>query len=378
MVELRRVTPAASLLVSVLLAVLIAMAASGCESSKVEGRDLHGVFSARSAVAAASGSAASGAKPKAPPATGTATSSAAQPSIEPLERVPPQGQCIAKAGEPKQGTGRVGRRPACRGATILEHQGPERAPRYACVFSPRGATERAPLPLLIFFHDVHDDPSALHKKTHLRKHYRTFDLSGEPQHAGFIVLAPQARRLAGVLRFDSDYHADENADVQALDKFVQQLQDQGLIDPTRIYALGHGRGGEMAALYSMLRPARVAAFATFASNAAAFRWSCSEPAPPAAILYRACDTTTPCADVEQWLAERERLSLPTMSLRLGSGKRTAASCALHQSRCRKSVGNNNHVRWPRGRETNILEYLARYSLRLSTSPAPPKPTSPSP
>ncbi len=349
------------------------MVVCGCKSKSVDGRDLHGVFLSarpRASDAAAMTSAAAAASALASAAGARA---ADHHRIAPLERDPVAGPCVEKAGEPEPTGERVGRRPACRGATILEHRGRGGAPRYACVFAPAGAAERAPLPLLVFFHDVHDTPTAVHKKTRLRRHYRHFDLSGEAAHAGFVVLAPQARRLKGVLRFETGYHHSDNADALAVDEFVAALQAKGLVDGRRIYTVGHGVGGEMAALYAMLRPSKVAAFATFASAANDIRWSCDGPGPAAAILYRACDTVTPCADTEQWLAERERLGAPTLSIRLGVTHREAAACALAKRSCRESKGRNNHVRWPRGREKDMLEYLARYSLRVDAGDARPAP-----
>ena len=80
-----------------------------------------------------------------------------------------------------------------RGAQVMEWKDGEGSPRYACVVSPPGVETRAPLPLIVFFHDPGDDPSAVHKKTGLPKSAASFDLSGDPAHTGFIVLAPQGR-----------------------------------------------------------------------------------------------------------------------------------------------------------------------------------------
>lgn len=337
---------------------------AACESSEVDGRDLHGVFnSARpSATSAASAPSASAAVAKAKPSASAAASSSAA-AIAPLERPAAKGSCLEPTGSPTDADSRYGRRPACRGATVLEHQDENGLPRYACLFAPKGASERAPLPLLVFFHDDGDAPTAVHKKTHLRKHYRKFDLSGDPMHAGFIILAPQARRMGGMLRFDTGYRAEDNADVVATNLFVAELDKQGLADKQRSYTIGHGKGGEMALMYAMARADRIAATATFASAASKIRWSCEPPVPPLAMLYRACDTVTPCADVEQWLSARERDNMPTMTLRLDAGHRRAPSCTVHKRSCGKNTGKVNHARWPRRREKEILEYLARYSLR---------------
>jgi len=251
---------------------------------------------------------------------------------------------------------------------VLEVADANGTPRYGCVFSPSSLEQRTPLPLVIFFHREGDDATAAHRKTKLRKRNHRVDLSGDPRRKGYIILAPQARRIGKTswLRFDTEHVAVDNVDIVTVDHFVDVLQQKGLIDPRQIYAVGHGRGGEMAALYAMVRPDRVAAFATFASNAAQLKWSCATPPPPAAILYRACDTVTPCADVEQWLQAREDARAPTWSLRMGVTRKAEPSCALSKRRCRPKGGKINHHRWPKSREKEMLEYLARFSLQKQT------------
>jgi hypothetical protein len=106
----------------------------------------------------------------------------------------------------------------------------------------------------------------------------------------------------------------------------------------------------------------VAAYATYAADASALSWSCEAPAPPAAIFYRACDTAMPCAQVEKWIDARDRAQLPTLSMRLGVDRELEPSCVLSKGRCREKVGNVNHNRWPAKRESEMLEFLARFSL----------------
>ena len=251
---------------------------------------------------------------------------------------------------------------------MLEYADANGTPRYGCVFSPRDLEKRTPLPLLVFFHGEGDDATAVHRKTKLRRRYHKTDLSGDPRRRGFIILAPQGRRLEKTswLRFDTAHVAVDNVDLETVDHFVDELQKKGMIDPRQVYAAGHGRGGEMATLYAMLRPDRIAAFATFGSNGARFKWSCATPPPPAAILYRACDTMTPCADVEQWLQAREDARAPTWSLRMGATRKAEPTCVLSKRRCRPKKGKINHNRWPKSREKEMLEYLGRFSLKLKT------------
>lgn len=269
---------------------------------------------------------------------------------------------MTPAGRPSPVDSRRAKRPACRGAEIIEHGAADGTPRYACVFRPAAIEKRAPLPLVVFFPGQDETPTKVARETGLRKLLETVDLAGDPGHLGFILLAPQARRLDGRIRFDVEHISDENEDAVATDRFIEVVAKRGWIDRRRIYAVGDGVGGEMAALYAMLRPNRVAAFASYAGNAGGLKWTCSEEPPPAAIVYRACDTISKCLEMEQWLRRREEAHAPTMSLRLGAFDRLEPSCDLDRSQCKQNKGTANHLRWPKGKERELLGFLGRYSL----------------
>jgi poly(3-hydroxybutyrate) depolymerase len=348
--------PASAALAAAGLAAALLPSACDTPSSHVDGTDLHGVFERASASASATASA--------PAASASARGAARRkrdagaPRPPPLVRQPPAGPCLESSGTAASSDRRVARRPACRGGNVAEWRDARGAPRYACLFESRQAAD-APLPLILFFHDAHDNPTAVHRKTTLRKHYRRFDLTGDSKRLGFRILAPQGRRLSGVTRFDLEHRSADNLDVVAVDHFLDELIASGKVDTRRIYAMGAAQGGNMAAMYAMLRPARIAAFATFASNAAELRWSCDAPQPPAAVLYRACDSEQPCSKVERWLDARESAGAPTLALRLGAANRSEPSC---DTRCKPRAGLANHNRWPKGRERELLEYLGRFSL----------------
>jgi poly(3-hydroxybutyrate) depolymerase len=168
--------------------------------------------------------------------------------------------------------------------------------------------------------------------------------------------------MGGGVAFDTGHVSVDNVDVQTVDHFVEVLLSEGAVDRRQIYAVGESGGGVMAALYAMLRPRRIAAFGTYGADASQLVWSCDGLPPPAAIVYRACDAVTPCADVEQWLGARQDAHAPTFALRLGAGKATEPSCVLSEHRCRVKKGTANHNRWPKERETEMLETMSRYSL----------------
>ena len=247
---------------------------------------------------------------------------------------------------------------------MLEWKDAEGAPRYACVVAPPGVETRAPLPLIVFFHDPEDNPSAVHKKTSLPKSAATFGLSGDPAHTGFVVLAPQGRHLHGGKRgsvFDSDYTGADNTDVATVDHFVAELDAKGLVDHRRVYTLGASYGGHMAATYAMMRANRVAAFAAYATDAPIAAWSCGGPPPPGLVIYRACDGFFSCESVERWLRARDAAGAETPWIRLGAGNEEEPSCAT-RNKCTPKRSEGNHHRWPKGREGDILAFFARHAL----------------
>ncbi len=355
---------AASLFVAASLAV-------GCEtpSSKVDGGQLHGVFDRskkRDAAPATTGSRRAKSATLRKTASPKHDAGAALPPA--VRRSPPVGPCAKLATdpaavEPLRGYSRPAGRPACRGARILEWRDPYGTPRYGCVYGPRDLERRKPLPMVLFFHGELDRPSAVHRKTRLRRHCRKLDLSGDPQRRGYLLLAPQGRRMKlADIRFDTDYLASDNVDLLTVDHFVDLLLREGVVDREQVYALGESAGGQMAALYAMMRPRLIAAYGTFGADASKLVWSCEGSGPPAAVLYRACDATTSCKQVERWLAARRANGAPTWSLRLGVGNKPEPHCTF-SNRCSEKKGAANHYRWPKYREKELLEFLSRYTLK---------------
>jgi poly(3-hydroxybutyrate) depolymerase len=224
---------------------------------------------------------------------------------------------------------------------------------------------RAPLPVVIFFHAEDDNPTGVEKRTGLRKLGGQVNLTGDPAHAGFLVLAPQGRALQGKpgSQFDTVATGPDNVDIAAVDHFLGELSSRGLVDRARVYALGMSAGGHMAATYAMVRADRVAAFATFAADAPPAAWACPGPPPPAMVLYRACDAVVPCESVERWLRARDAQSAETPYLRLGEDGRDEPHCALRR-RCPEAKGRVHHNRWPRPRENDVLRFFAGHALAV--------------
>ena len=127
------------------------------------------------------------------PARPVRRSATAPPTKPPGPDRPAKGAASPSRGARDESSARrsAGRR--CRGAQVLETRDAEGSPRYACVIAPSGVETRAPLPLIVFFHADGDNPTSVDKETGLRKLGATWNLTGDPAHAGFIVLAPQGR-----------------------------------------------------------------------------------------------------------------------------------------------------------------------------------------
>lgn len=341
----------------------------GCNalpSSSVDGGDLLGAFDRDAAAVDASNDAGRKATSRKEKDAGAVDAAAPVVVTTPITRPPNESSCVTPEGQADRDIKRTFGRPVCPGAEVLEWKDEWGAPRYACVVAPRGIETRAPLPLLIFFHDAGKSPSSVDKETSLRKHASRFDITGDAAHTGFVVLAPQGRAIRGNrdgAMFDVEYVAEDNVDVTTTDHFVSVLTARGIVDRRRIYTVGAGNGGLMAATYAMMRADRVAAFATFASDAPRAAWSCAGPPPPAFVLYRACDRITPCASVERWLRARDGTGAETTGVRLDSGGRDEPNCAIDK-KCTPIVGTANHRRWPKTRESDMLRFFARRALAV--------------
>jgi len=340
------------------LGVATIVGCDGCDapSSQVDGTNLHEVFerdaSVDGGIIAVSPSAA---------ASASASASAGPPAA--VMRRPPPGACVAEQGAPDTELTRTARRPACRAAEILEWRDAEGSPRYGCVYQPK-PKEGVTRPLVIFFHEGRFSPAMVRKQSRLARLSRTFDMTGEPDRPGFVLLAPQGRAIRkgeeGIV-FDARYSGSDNVDVLTVDHFVERLIASKTVDPQRIYTVGAGTGGPMAAMYAMMRPFRIAAFATFASAAPVIPWACPTPPPPAAVLYRACDAVTPCQAVERWISARADRQAETHAIRLGAANKLEPLCAVG-TRCGIKTGTANHLRWPKRREKEVLQFLSGFRL----------------
>lgn len=355
--------PGSAVLVALAHGLALLAFLSGCESpsSRVDGADLRGVFDGDAGPkpsASASPTASTGSSATPVPSA----SASAKASLPP--RAPEGEGCVEVGAPPRVDVTRTVGRPGCRGAEVMEWRDPSGAPRYACLYAAPGARGR--LPLVVFLHGDGpglDTPTAVQKQTSLRGLQRSFAMGGDEP--GFHVLAVQGRALAGepTVSFDADSAGPANLDVVAIDRFVGEVTARGIVDRRRVYAVGLGPGGRMAATWAMVHADRVAAFASFAAPPPTARWTCPGPPPPGVVLYRACDAIVSCEGVESWLAAREQARAETRAFRLGDDAREVVHCEVRNS-CGSKRGTAAHSRWPKGLEKRILEALAQHALAV--------------
>lgn len=335
----------------------LALSLSACDSpsAHVDGGDLLGALDD-----AAPGDAGAP-KPLGPKASAKVSASASAPVAV---RAPSgAGRCLEAGPALDPELRRTVGRPGCRDATIFEWKDREGSPRYACLYGARGAEPRAPLPLVVYFHPHDDDPTTLEDRTGLKKLLGKADVSRDPAHRGMLVLAVQGRALRARdgTTFDTARVGDDNADLAAIDHFVAETQKLGLVDPQRVYSLGAGSGGEMAAFLALARPELVAAVGTFAALAPGARWTCPEAPAPLFAVYRACDSMSACERVEKHLETWEGWGGEVERVRLGEADGTEPACRGKQ-KCGREKGQALHVRWPKGRNDELLRFFSRHAL----------------
>lgn len=336
-------------------ALSIALGACDPPSASVDAGDLMGVFDkdaglGASAVASSSSSARTKRSADVPPPV--------------VARNASDLGCTAVAGSAAELGHTVGR-PACRGAEVLEWRDPAGTPRYGCVYSPPNMEKIEPLPVVVFFHGTGpglDDPAAVSKLTSLRDKQNSFDLTRDPAHPGFVILALQGRSVARDkwgTAFDTAHVSADNLDKLATDHFLDELTSRGWVDAKRVYAVGMGKGGTMAITYAMLRADRVAAFGAFAPWVPEAKWTCPGPPPPGFVSYRACDGVVACDAVEEWIGARG--AAETRTLRLGDDATTEPNCTV-KNKCTPKKAEANHHRWPKGRDKELLLFLSGHRL----------------
>lgn len=286
---------------------------------------------------------------------------------------------------------------------LVDEDGVERA---WCRFVPDG---EGPWPLVLWFHGAGGDAADVYDHTLLREKAESWEFAGG---SGLVLVSVQGRNLHWPTADPRDgshfdiYHRDlgspsSNPDVALVDGIVDDLVEEGLADPSRIYAMGWSNGGFFAQLYAMARHDTatqggntVAAAAVFSAAdpfhdaIAGAEPSCRlDPYPtsevPLLVVGRACDlvpcdeqqaeglveegyVVPPGAVVSTWMDDlASRVGDPNVErLTVDFGGEEVSECTA-AAWCGLTAAGINHVLWPDGvsdgsgndHEVRMLEFL---------------------
>jgi hypothetical protein len=118
--------------------------------------------------------------------------------------------------------------------------------RFWCETRPLGSSKTSPRPLVIWITGAGGGAENLYDKTSLRNKLQTFDLSGDPDRPGFILISIQPRNLHWPSAESMDgtrsdtYYRDLtspslNNDIAFIDYIIDTLVAEGVVDRARIY-----------------------------------------------------------------------------------------------------------------------------------------------
>jgi predicted esterase len=288
--------------------------------------------------------------------------------------------------------------------------------RYACEYRPPGTSANAPRPLLLWFHGGGGDADNVYRFTSLRGKAEAFAFG--PAEPGFILISVQGRNLHWPVTQSSDgkkhdfFYRDlaspsSNPDIAAVDDLIDELADEGVIDPVRVYVSGISNGGFFAQLYAIARHEtatpggnRVAAAAVYSAADPFERPGFEDPTEcrldpyptssvPIFLISRACDLITcnqaqqdrfvaearvlmaPGFVVETWLETlQSRLQNPNVTWRILRGDGVVTGTCTAAALCGFALATVNHINWPDGvmdmsgvdHEPDLLQFLADHPL----------------
>lgn len=289
-------------------------------------------------------------------------------------------------------------RPAFDDGAPLARAGIDGTARYACLFSPPGASTASPRPLLVWFHGSGGSAQDVYNHTLLRAKAPTWALAPDGG-AGFHLLAIQARNLhwPTTTREDGTKHdiyfrdfgtPSTNPDFANADAFIDDLVDAGAVDRARIFTSGWSNGARFAQSYALARhdggtPGghHVRATAIFSGTSPfetpdpSLTPSCRLQSParsslPMFLLSRSCDIlacnaaqadgfrdagteVTPGDVMEEWVADlRTRLGNPNVTWQRISGTGVPVNACTPPGLCTPIPALVNHARWPDGLNDN--------------------------
>ncbi len=286
-------------------------------------------------------------------------------------------------------------------------------PRYACIYEPDSTAATNRLPLLVFIHPSLVSAVSV-RGTNLLHYLDSANLSGNPAKPGFILLVPEGRKTTHYYPFPDNrgYGWDnwyrqfnptgdvaiggvtykENVDAAAIDEFIARAITTGKVDIDRIYITGWSNGAAMAYIYALNRP-KIAAIAVY--SAANPFGMLADPCPqkpvattptdnsqirifnsglPIMHLYNSCDTAGICRAAQHLASQLQPLGVEVNDTIIDSFMSRADSCldscgtdpngdaSPFSNPLGASLGLLNHVRWPFGWTSEMLDFLRRHPL----------------
>jgi hypothetical protein len=281
--------------------------------------------------------------------------------------------------------------------------------RYWCESRPVGTSSTSPRPLVIWVTGSGGGAGSVFDKTSLRNKQQRFDLSGNPERPGFILVSIQPRNLHWPTDQSHDgtrsetYYRDlntpsTNSDIAFMDHIIDTLVAEGVVDRDRIYMMGWSNGARFTSLYSITRHELptpdgnyVAAVANYSGGDPYASFDYTKPEcslsnlPRSSIPYfmisRQCDLVA-CNDqtdlkvvpgnvVEPWMGSlRDEIGAEVSWLKINILGNPVTSCA-DADHCTKSAALYGHLQWPDGlddmggidHEPTMLQFLANHRLR---------------
>jgi hypothetical protein len=276
--------------------------------------------------------------------------------------------------------------------------------RYWCETRPLGTSTSLPRPLVIWITGSGGGAGSVYDKTSLRNKQQTFDISGDPERPGFILVSIQPRNLHWPTAESKDGTRSEvfyrdlnspstNRDIAFVDHIIDTLMSEGVVDRERIYMMGWSNGARFSALYSILRNKlstpggnHVAAVANYSGGNPYTSFDYAMPECELSILPRssipyfmisrrcdlvACDANTdlkavPGNVVEPWIKSlRNEIGAEVTWLLIDILGNPSSSCAS-ADHCTESEALFGHLQWPDGlddsggldHEPTMLQFLA--------------------
>lgn len=289
-------------------------------------------------------------------------------------------------------------RPAYDDGAPLQHVDATGVERYACLYSPPGASPTARHPLVVFLHGGGaGNAGNVYDFTSLRTKAANYLLGDDPTLPGFFLLSVQGRNLhyptfnARDGRHHDFYFRDlrspsANPDIANLDRLIDERVAAGAVDPRRIYLMGWSNGGFFAQMYAIARHEaptpggnRVAAAVPYTA-ADPFHNTRRDQVPsyqldpyptsavPIMLVSRSCDIvacnpaqaeafefgfgviTEPGHIVQAWMAQDlpAKVQNPNGQWVIVSGAGQLAGGCTPVNSCTPTIGLVNHLRWPDG------------------------------